>query len=154
HFDSGDRNYNGCIVNVVTKSGSDMLHGNLFEFLRNTSLDARNYFSPERAAFEQNQPGGTMGGPLKHGKVFFFGDYQATRTTQGIETGNISVPSALNRAGNFSDIAGDLTGSVNGAYWANTLAQRLGYPVSPGDAYYLPGCQPIAHCRFPGPVLP
>jgi hypothetical protein len=97
NFDPEYGNYNGGIVNVVTKSGSDRLHGNLFEFFRNTHLDARNYFSPERAAFEQNQPGGTVGGPIKKGKIFFFGDYQATRTTQGIETGNIPVPSLAER---------------------------------------------------------
>src|SRR5262245_40269956 len=154
NFDPEYGNYNGGIVNVVTKSGSDVLHGNLFEFFRNTGLDARNYFSPERAKFNQNQPGGTMGGPLKHGKVFFFGDYQATRTTQGIETGNISVPALSNRNGNFSDIADQLTGSVNGAYWANTLTQRLGYGVSPGEAYYTPGCQTTAQCVFPGAIIP
>ena len=73
-----------------------------FEFVRNTALDARNYFSPERAEFKQQQPGGTVGGPLKKGKVFFFADYQGTRTTQGIETGLIPVPSLAERAGNFS----------------------------------------------------
>ena len=115
NFDPEYGNYNGGIVNVVTKSGSDTLHGNLFEFFRNTNLDARNYFSPERAAFEQHQPGGTIGGALKKGKIFFFGDYQATRTTQGIETGNISVPSMAQRSGNMSDIADQLSGSVNGS---------------------------------------
>src|SRR5438445_11185409 len=79
NFDPEYGNYNGGIVNVVTKSGSDVYHGNLFEFFRNTALDARNYFSPDRAAFTQNQPGGTLGGPIKRGKVFFFLDYQATR---------------------------------------------------------------------------
>ena len=93
-----------------------MFHGNVFEFFRNTNLDARNYFSPERAEFSQNQPGGTIGGPLKRGKIFFFGDYQATRTTQGIETGNISVPSLAQRTGDFSDVADQLTGTVNGSY--------------------------------------
>ena len=97
-------------------------------------LDARNYFSPERAEFSQNQPGGTIGGPLKRGKIFFFADYQATRTTQGIETGNIPVPSLAERAGNFSDVADSLTGTVNGPYWANLLAQRLGYARVAGRA--------------------
>ncbi len=101
NFDPEYGNYNGGIVNVVTKSGSDRFHGNLFEFFRNTNLDARNYFSPERAEFKQNQPGGTVGGPIKKGKIFFFGDYQATRTTQGIETGNIPVPSLASAVGQF-----------------------------------------------------
>src|SRR5581483_3283636 len=102
---------------------SDTLHGNAFEFFRNTHLDARNFFSPERAEFSQNQPGGTVGGPLKSGKIFFFGDYQATRTTQGIETGNISVPSLAERSGDLSSVADQLTGTVNGAYWADLLSQ-------------------------------
>jgi hypothetical protein len=154
NFDPEYGNYNGGIVNVVTKSGSDMLRGNLFEFFRNTNLDARNYFSPERAEFKQNQPGGTVGGPLKRGKVFFFGDYQATRTTQGIETGNISVPSILNRGGNFSDIAGDLDGAVNGPFFANVLSKRLGYAVRSGEPYYTSACQTTAQCVFPGAIIP
>src|SRR5262249_23917532 len=154
NFDPEYGNYNGGIVNVVTKSGSDVFHGNVFEFFRNTNLDARNYFSPERAAFSQNQPGGTVGGPLKHGKVFFFTDYQATRTTQGIETGNISVPSQLNRSGNFADIADQLTGAVNSANWANLLTQRLGYSVNPGEPYYTAACRTTAQCVFPGAVIP
>src|SRR5436190_12103979 len=149
NFDPEYGNYNGGIVNVVTKSGSDAFRGNLFEFFRNTNLDARNYFSPERAKFSQNQPGGTAGGPLKRGRIFLFGDYQATRTTQGIETGNVSVPSLLNRAGVFSDIAAQLSGSVNGAYWANILSQRLGYTVTAGEAYYTPGCGSVTECVFP-----
>jgi hypothetical protein len=154
NFDPEYGNYNGGIVNVVTKSGSDMFHGNVFEFFRNTNLDARNFFSPERAEFNQNQPGGTIGGPLKHGKIFFFGDYQATRTTQGIETGNISVPSVANRGGDFSNIADQLTGTVNGSYWANLLAQRLGYGVSSGEPYYVPGCSTTTQCVFPGAQIP
>jgi len=140
NFDPQYGNYNGGIVNVITKSGSDSVHGNLFEFFRNTALDQRGYFSPEKATFEQNQPGGTIGGPLKKGKVLVFADYQATRTTQGIETGLISVPSSRERAGNFSSAADTLNGSVNGQYWANLLAARLGYAVNPGEPYYVPGC--------------
>jgi hypothetical protein len=154
NFDPQYGNYNGGIINVVTKAGSDVYHGNLFEFYRNTNLDARNYFSPERAAFEQNQPGGTFGGPIKHQRLFFFTDYQATRTTQGVETGLIPVPSDQQRAGNFNDIAGSLTGSVNGKNWANLLSQRLGYPVLPGEAYYTPGCVTSAQCVFPNATIP
>jgi Carboxypeptidase regulatory-like domain/TonB dependent receptor-like, beta-barrel len=154
NFDPEYGNYNGGIVNVVTKSGSDTLHGNGFEFFRNTNLDARNFFSPERAEFTQNQPGGTIGGPIKRGKIFFFGDYQATRMTQGIETGNISVPSLAERSGDFSGVADQLTGTVNGSYLANLLAQKLGYGVSAGEPYYLPGCATTAQCVFPGAQIP
>jgi hypothetical protein len=79
--------FTGGIINVVTKSGTNAFHGNAFEFLRNTNLDARNYFSPERATFHQNQYGGTFGGPLRKDKIFFFADYQGQRYIQGIETG-------------------------------------------------------------------
>jgi hypothetical protein len=67
--------YGGGLINVVTKSGGDQFHGDLFEFLRNTSLDTRGFFDPTRAAFQQNQFGGTFGGPIKKDKVFFFTDY-------------------------------------------------------------------------------
>jgi hypothetical protein len=79
------------LINVVTKSGGDQFHGSVFEFLRNTNLDARGYFSPERSTFQQNQYGGTFGGPIKKSKILFFGDHQGQRTVEGIETGIVSV---------------------------------------------------------------
>ena len=126
--------YSGGLINVVTKSGGDQFRGSVFEFLRNTNLDARGYFSPERSTFQQNQYGGTFGGPIKKSKVFFFGDYQGQRTVEGIETGIVSVPSLLNRAGNFSDLItqnnpNPLPGSVNTDVLAQTLSKALGYPV-------------------------
>ena len=104
NFDAEYGNYSGGQVMVVTKSGANQLHGSAFEFLRNTDLDARNYFSSERATFDQNQFGGTLGGPLKKDKLFFFIDYQGTRMTQGVDTGLISVPSLQERTGNLSDL--------------------------------------------------
>jgi hypothetical protein len=154
NFDPEYGNYNGGIVNVVTKSGSDTLHGNIFDFIRNTALDERNYFSPDVAEFNQQQPGGTIGGPIQRGKIFFFADYQHTSTTQGIETGNISVPSLAERSGNFANVADHLTGTVNGSYWASQLAQRLGYPVSAGEPYYMAGCVTTTECVFPGAMIP
>jgi len=70
--------YSGGQINVVTKSGTNEFHGNAFEFLRNTVLDAKNFFSPTRGTFQQNQFGGTFGGPLVRKKLFFFVDYQGT----------------------------------------------------------------------------
>jgi hypothetical protein len=155
NFDPEYGNYNGGIVNVVTKSGSNMFHGNAFEFLRNTSLDSRNFFASERAAFRQNQFGGTLGGPVKKDKVFFFGDYQGTRTTQGVDTGLISVPTFAQRNGDFSADPSDFIGSkVNGSYWANLLSQRLGYTVSPGEPYYTQGCISSSQCVLPNAIIP
>ncbi len=153
NFDAQYGNYGGGIVNAVTKAGSNAFHGTVFEFLRNTDLDARDFFSPERNVFRQNQFGGTIGGPIKKNKVFFFGDYQGTRTTQGISSGLLSVPSLANRAGNFSDVAGSLTGAVSGPYLANLLQQRLGYSVTAGEPYYSPGCT-TSNCVFPNATIP
>ncbi len=134
-------NYSGGQVIVVTKSGTDRLHGSAFEFLRNTNLDARNYFSSERAQFDRNQFGGTLGGPLKKDKVFFFADYQGTRMTQGVDTGRISVPTTAERSGDFLVLdpvtnkeENLLTGKVSGPNFASLLT-GLGYPAASGEAY-------------------
>jgi carboxypeptidase family protein len=153
NFDPEYGNYNGGMVTVITKSGSDSFHGNAFEFLRNTDLDARGYFDPSRAAFRQNQFGGTLGGPIKHQEVYFFADYQGTRATEGVETGLISVPSANDRLGNLSDVASTLTGNVSGSYLASVLSQKLCYTVSANEPYYTPGCS-TATCVFPAAVIP
>jgi hypothetical protein len=154
NFDAEYGNYSGGRINVVTKSGTNRFHGSLFEFLRNTDLDSRNFFSPSRGVYRQNQFGGLFGGPVVRNKVFFFSDYQGTRLNQGVDTGLIKVPSLANRAGNFSDSADLLTGTVTGQYWANQLAGKLGYGVSPGEPYYTPGCADPAQCVFPNAVIP
>jgi len=132
NFDAQYGNYSGGIVNVITKSGDNMLHGSGFEFLRNTDLDARNFFSPERSFYRQNQFGGTAGGPIRKNKIFFFGDYQGTRSNQAIDTGLISVPTLAERQGY---LGGLLTGTVSGPYIANILATKLGRPVTAGENY-------------------
>jgi hypothetical protein len=159
NFDPEYGNYNGGMVTVVSKSGSGQLHGTAFEFFRNTSLDARGYFDPTRSAYKQNQLGGTIGVPVKRDKIFFFADYQATRTTQGISADNITVLSAAERGGDFSDQASDLTGAVSGPYFANLLAQALSYPVASGEPYYSSGCTTLAdsqagRCVFYNAVVP
>jgi hypothetical protein len=154
NFDAEYGNYSGGIVNVVTKSGSNHLHGTAFEFLRNTDLDARNFFSPERSFYRQNQFGGTIGGPIKKNKVFYFVDYQGTRQNQGIDTGLIAVPSVADRTGNLSDVAATLNGSVSSPYLANLLRQKLGYGVTAGEPYYTSGCSSPMTCVFPNAIVP
>jgi hypothetical protein len=153
-FDAEYGNSSGGIVNVVTSSGSNRIHGSAFDFLRNTVLDARSFFSPERSFYRQNQPGATLGGPLRRNRVFIFGDYQATRQSQGIDTGLIPVPSLADRQGNLSDLAASLTGSVAGPYLAGLLTQKLGYGVAANEPYYTPGCTSTAECVFPNAVIP
>ncbi|MCU1320568.1 MAG: Oar protein [Acidobacteriaceae bacterium] len=138
NFDPEYGNYNGGMVTVVSKAGSGQIHGQAFEFFRNTNLDARGYFDPQRSTFKQNQFGGAIGGPVKQDKFFFFADYQGTRTTQGISTGNISVPTTAQRSGIFKDSgaqANELSGNVSGPYLASLLSAKLGKQVSSGDAY-------------------
>jgi len=112
----------GSTMNTVTKSGSNELHGDAYEFLRNDRLDARNFFASDqtnpvtgqeipgsaRPEFRRNQFGATLGGPIRRAKTFFFGFYDATREVKGLTLGN-PVPTDAERAGNFSNF---LTGTT------------------------------------------
>ncbi|HYA23337.1 MAG TPA: TonB-dependent receptor [Terriglobales bacterium] len=167
NYDAEYGNYNGGQVNVVTKSGTNSFHGSGFEFLRNTAFDAKNYFSlptDKTPVFRQNQFGGTLGGPIRKDKTFFFVDYQGTRQTQA-PTVNTLMPSLANFNGDFSDSASALTGTVQSTNpsatapdpFASILSTRLGYTVVPGEAYYTPGCtshNPVTGCVFPNAVIP
>jgi hypothetical protein len=147
NFNAEYGNYSGGQINVVTKSGTNSFHGDLFDFLRNTDFDAANYFAGgTRGDFKQNQFGGTFGGPLKKDKVFFFGDYQGNRQILG-QTQSFHVPSLADRMGNLSDEASSfasgtdtaghpITTTVDGASWAGVLGSRLGYPVSSNSEPY------------------
>jgi len=91
----------GAIVNVVTRSGSNQVHGSVFEFLRNSDLDARQFFDAAKPQFQQNQFGGAIGGPIRKNKTFFFADYQGLRVHTA-PTSILSEPTAAMRAGGFS----------------------------------------------------
>jgi hypothetical protein len=98
-----DSGRQAAIVSVVTKSGTNEFHGNAFEFFRNRVFDARNFFSRDTRAEDRkrNQFGGTLGGPIKRNRMFFFGGYEGTR--QSLATvQNRLVPTAAQRAGDFS----------------------------------------------------
>ena len=159
NFDAQYGGYSGGQIKVVTKSGSNQFHGSVFDFLRNTDLDARSYFSPTRGAFIQNQYGGTVGGPIHKDKLFFFVDYQGTRQSLGVDTGLIPVPTLGDRSGNLQDIASQFVtpngpATVNGTYFASVLSQRLGHTVVAGESYYVPGCTTSAQCVLPNAVIP
>jgi hypothetical protein len=91
----------GPTVLVTTKSGSNRFHGSLFEFFRNTKLDARSYFAATREQFNLNQFGGALGGPIQKDKTFFFVDYQGKRQRHGIE-GTGLVPTSAMMGGDFT----------------------------------------------------
>jgi len=89
----------GAAMNAVSRSGANTFHGSAYEFLRNSALDARNFFDgPKIPPFRRNQFGGSVGGPVKKDKAFFFVNYEGLRSTLGV-TGNQFVPDALSRTG-------------------------------------------------------
>lgn len=92
-------------VNVVTKSGTNQIHGVLFEFLRNDKLDARDSFADRKAELRRNTFGGTAGGPIRRDKTFFFGSWESMRLRQGF-TQNTTVPTPAMRSGDFSSLLG------------------------------------------------
>src|SRR5208282_2531846 len=91
----------GPTVLITSKSGSNKLHGSLFEFLRNTSLDAKDYFAVTKDKFNLNQFGGSLGGALQKDKTFFFADYQGTRRRRG-EPANGLVPTPAMLTGDYT----------------------------------------------------
>ena len=169
NFDAEYGNFSGGQINVVTKSGTNRFHGNLFEFLRNTDFDAANYENQgARGDFKQNQFGGTFGGPIKKDKIFFFGDYQGNRQILG-QSQSFNVPSGNatsgDRSGNVLDLftqyfaqPGNVPLTVNSSPgtnpWATTLSNELGYTVTAGEPYYSPGCTSNTVCVFPNAVIP
>ena len=94
----------GAVVNAVTKSGTNTLHGSLFEFLRNGDLNARNTFAPIHDSLKRNQFGGTGGGKIIRDKLFFFGGFQGTRQRSDPPQTTSYVPTAAVLGGNFSAI--------------------------------------------------
>ena len=159
--------FSGAIVNVVTKSGTNEIHGSAYEFLRNEKLDSSNYFDQKRGVFKRNQFGGTLGFPIVKNKLFFFGDYQGTREIRGVSQIPV-VPSLLERTGDFSDLDTlSFTGTSLERSACTSISdpqtisrrfdQRLGYQVVKRRALlvrrmYSTVTQPAAF--FPAPPAP
>ncbi len=93
----------GAVINVTTASGSNQFHGSAFEFIRNSALDTRQYFDAPNTIppYKQNQFGGSLGGPIRRNKMFFFGDYQGLRIHEAFSA-ILSEPTAALRSGDFS----------------------------------------------------
>ena len=100
----------GGIVNQVIKSGSNAVHGTLFDYFRNTALDASDYFLQQAPIFKYNLFGGSVGLPIKKDKMFFFASYQGARRREGQNPGVLTVLSAAERTGDFSEL---YTGQIN-----------------------------------------
>jgi hypothetical protein len=119
----------GATVNVVTKSGTNQFHGDLFEFLRNGDFNARNYFAATRDTLHRNQFGGTAGGPILRGKLFFFGGYQGTINRQTPQGSTAFVPTAAMLNGDFTACGGGHFDPTKYSAPAVTLATKY-FPTS------------------------
>src|SRR5437899_330033 len=102
-FDAEYGRNSGAVVNVVTKSGTNEIHGNAYEFFRNQNLNANGFFDSSKLEYLQNQFGATLGGPIKKDKTFFFVTYEGDRIRPGTSSDTVTVPTLLERAGNFSE---------------------------------------------------
>jgi hypothetical protein len=122
----------GSNTNIVTRSGSNQFHGDAYDFFRNDVLDARNFFSTSTDPLKQNQFGGTLGGPIRRDKTFFFGFYEGFRNRQG-ETQLTTVPTVAERQGDFSALCATYSPQgfctdPNGTQLVNVFVPPSGQP--------------------------
>ena len=121
----------GATTSVVTRSGSNELHGSAYDFVRNDAFDARNFFSREVEPLNQHQFGGTLGGPLQTDRMFFFGYYEGFRNKQGITT-TATVPTAAERRGDFAAMGVPLRNFAAGGipFPNNQIPQAAIHPIA------------------------
>ncbi|MGA2981554.1 MAG: carboxypeptidase regulatory-like domain-containing protein [Terriglobales bacterium] len=169
-FDAEYGRNSGSVVNVVTKSGSNDLHGSAYEFFRNKVLNANNYcltaaapedLPCEKPQFNQNQFGGTFGGPIIKNRTFFFTSYEGRRIRQGIQSPAVTVPSAQERPSasqlfsNFSDLGP--SPFAGGVSYPQPLDSRPGCDQAVGQPGGIPGtpANPFPYATlFPGGLIP
>ena len=125
----------GGIVNIVTRSGTNVIRGSLFEFLRDGSLNARNFFAPTKDTLKRNQFGGSAGGPIVKDKLFYFGTYQGTRIRSEAAGRVAFVPTAAERGGDFSSLSVQLVDPVTRQPFVNN--QIPPERISPVAKYFL-----------------
>ena len=158
-FDAEYGRNSGSVVNVVTKSGTNQFHGNMYEFFRNKVLNADAYcFSADgcpKPQFNQNQFGGTFGGPIKKDHTFIFGSYEGRRIRQGIQSPAVTVPTLAERPSAtqpFSDFSSEspFPGTLTNAY---ALNRRAGCTTGLGSAPNIPDGS-LYSDLFPGNIIP
>jgi hypothetical protein len=165
-FDAEYGRNSGSVVNVITKSGSNSFHGDIFEYFRNTVLDARNYFDLARPQWNQNQYGGTLGGPIKKDRTFFFVSYEGRRIREGLTSQAVAVPTGTPSltaptgefAGDFSGVGGFAGGGgISNSFVADVLNGRPGC-TNAITSSPINGTAPAAGLAwssiFPGGVIP
>ncbi|HEU4891988.1 MAG TPA: TonB-dependent receptor [Vicinamibacterales bacterium] len=125
----------GGIVNIVTRSGTNQIRGSAFEFLRDGALNARNFFAPQKDTLKRNQFGGSAGGPILRDRMFYFGTYQGTRIRSEAAGRVAFVPTAAERAGDFSALSTQLVDPVTRQPFPNN--QIPAARISPVAKYFL-----------------
>lgn len=150
-FDAEYGRNSGSVVNVITKSGANKFHGNIYEYFRNTILDARGYPDTTKPQLNQNQFGGTFGGPIKKDRTFFFLSYEARRIRDGqpgqllnVPTGTPSLTAPTGEfSGDFSDQGPFAGGITPGGFIANVLDGRPGCDAALGYTVASVGADPV-----------
>ncbi|MFZ0818216.1 MAG: carboxypeptidase regulatory-like domain-containing protein, partial [Candidatus Sulfotelmatobacter sp.] len=130
-FDAEYGRNSGSVVNVITKSGGNTFHGNIYEYFRNTVLDARGYPDTTKPQLNQNQFGGTFGGPIKKDRTFFFLSYEGRRIRDGVPGQLLNVPTAAEFGGDFS-AQGPFGGGISNSFVAQALDGRTGCDAALG----------------------
>ncbi|MFZ0481153.1 MAG: carboxypeptidase regulatory-like domain-containing protein [Terriglobales bacterium] len=136
-FDAEYGRNSGAVVNVVTKSGTNALHGDVYEYFRNKVLNAQGFLNTTKPQFNQNQFGGTLGGPIKKDRTFFFGSYEGRRIREGLASPVVQLPTPAEVSGDFS------AGGQNPAFAGGIDTTGLAPSAAPFLAQALdgrPGC--------------
>jgi len=128
----------GAVVNVITKSGTNAIHGDFFGFIRNGDLNARNYFAKVPDPLKRGQEGGTIGGPVKKNKTFFFAGYQFTSLRDVTNGLNKTVPTPAEETGNFAGQATIYDPTTGQPFPGNQIPLNRLDPASQGVMKYLP----------------
>jgi hypothetical protein len=133
----------GSTTNIITRTGTNSFHGDLWEFVRNNAFDAKSFFAADTEPLKRNQFGGTFGGPIRKDKTFFFGYYEGLRNRQG-ETVSATVPTQAERGGDFGELCTGIGGTFDGSgMCSNPNGQLL-------NVFAQPNPQPVPFNKLPG----
>jgi hypothetical protein len=153
NFDAKYGGSGGAVVNIVTRSGGNQIHGTAFDFLRNGDLNARNFFAPQQDAIKRNQFGGTVGGPILKDKLFYFGSWQRTVLRNVTYSNQAFVPTAAERTGDFSAKSGTIKDPTTGvAFPGKIVPASLISPIALAMFPHIPtSADPIGKLLYAQP---
>lgn len=138
NYSAAQGNSAGAVVNAVTRSGTNNLHGGIFGYARDRTFNSKNFFSAERDFLKRKQYGGYAGGPIKRNKVFFFGGWQSSKISNVGGTLNGFIPTTAMRAGDFSSVSAPLRDPNGGFFPNNQIPVSRFDPASVNVLKFLP----------------